>query len=331
MKKPSEECLDRYEVNIKGDTVFASNARLLQSIYRESHITKDMGTYTPKDSNGKHRKLGNLLPNAIAINKGANFLTSGIYDVVKNAINHKSCTHALISEPRIWTNLLSSQPMCFNLFGELVKDNSLATRVFRELFPNLIEDVTQVDFEYSPGRGDTKYLKDKTAFDAFVKFQDTNGKQGFIGIETKYCEHMRDKSSASGKPDEARDKYVSIARESGVFRLNSDTKSKLLDTSIHQLWRGHLLALRMLRVDKQTYAYGFYMFIYPQDNVQCSYRLSKYYETLISDDFMKNKIKSVTLEQIVDVLSNNSNSDWIQAFKHRYLGFNTVNLINSNV
>ena len=50
----------------------------------------------------------------------------------------------LIQEERLWGDLLSSQPMCFNLFGELAADLALATRTARAWWPGRVAQVTEV-------------------------------------------------------------------------------------------------------------------------------------------------------------------------------------------
>jgi hypothetical protein len=57
--------------------------------------------------------------------------------------------------PRLWENLLSSQGMTFNLFARASADRAYATRLFAELFPDLIAEVHSVAFEHSPGRNAT--------------------------------------------------------------------------------------------------------------------------------------------------------------------------------
>ena len=99
----------------------------------------------------------------------------------------------MIGEPRIWNNLLSSQPLCFNLFGELHYNLDLATKYFRILFPNRIETVKSVKFEYSAGRGNIDYTGDHSAFDVFVEYTNA-GKNGFIGIEVKYSESLTEET-----------------------------------------------------------------------------------------------------------------------------------------
>jgi hypothetical protein len=59
-----------------------------------------------------------------------NFLTPTILQQVRKRLAEPE-THQLIKQDRLWGDLLSSQPMCFNLFGELAGDMELATRAAR--------------------------------------------------------------------------------------------------------------------------------------------------------------------------------------------------------
>lgn len=54
-----------------------------------------------------------------------------------------------IDEDRLWTSLLSSQPLAFRLFADLGLDLACATRVFRRLWPERVAEVTGIRFEYS--------------------------------------------------------------------------------------------------------------------------------------------------------------------------------------
>lgn len=155
MKRPSVEELKKYKVLYEKDTDFASNARLLQSKWRTS---KGYPINEVKKSN-----YGNFLETEFAKREKANFLTSHIKDLIVNKISNIRAQGGLIGEPRIWNNLLSSQPLCFNLFGELSLDTTLATRYFRLLLPEEVSSVIKIDFEYSSKRN----KPDNSAFDVF--------------------------------------------------------------------------------------------------------------------------------------------------------------------
>lgn len=72
-----------------------------------------------------------------------------------------SGTH-VISAPRIFDNMPSSQPPAFNLFAELGADPSAATAVCRALWPDVLPTVDEIRFEWSPGRGDARYLGNRS-------------------------------------------------------------------------------------------------------------------------------------------------------------------------
>jgi len=64
----------------------------------------------------------------------ASFLTEDIGRLVKEEIVRPN--KKVIQEPRIWINLLSSQPLAFNLFGELRLEEGFLTAnmLFKKLW-----------------------------------------------------------------------------------------------------------------------------------------------------------------------------------------------------
>src|ERR1019366_6109374 len=71
---------------------------------------------------------------------------------------------------RLMHNMLSSQPMCFNLFGPLAVDRDRAGRLLAALFPGEIARVHEVKIEYAPSPA-SEYLADRTSFDAFIDYE----------------------------------------------------------------------------------------------------------------------------------------------------------------
>ena len=118
------------------------------------------------------RPLGSRLVMPWAEQTLANYLTDRVKQVVRHEVMDKSKSQGkLFSRPRIFNDLLSSQPLCFNLFGEMRHDLSLATAVFNDITSGRVRTVTSVEFEESPGRGDSRYTGDNSAFDVFVTFK----------------------------------------------------------------------------------------------------------------------------------------------------------------
>ena len=95
-------------------------------------------------------------------------------------------------EDRLICDLLSSMPMCFNLFGELACDLELADRAVHKWWPDVPGRVRDVRFEWSPGRGlPGEYLENRSAFDVVFELDLGGEKCGVLGVETKYHEHCK--------------------------------------------------------------------------------------------------------------------------------------------
>lgn len=297
--RPDKKERVRFYVDCRGDSAFAACCRLLQSKWRERKGY-------PKG------EYGNFLNGDFAINSKANFLTDNIKQLVADKIISVRKQGGVIREPRIWDNLLSSQPLCFNLFGEQYYDLELATAYFRALFPGKVDKVTAIDFEYSPGRGDYKYTGDKSAFDVFVEYT-TDNKKGFIGIEVKYSESLREESIKDAERH-FRERYVYWTENCGLFKPNSISRLKYPPLS--QIWRDHLLSI----ATKQDYDEGFFVFLYPTKNKQCQAGVDEYQEHLLSTNEEETGFYPRYLEDYIGVLHQITNSNWSQELIERYIG-----------
>src|SRR3954471_7048128 len=107
-----------------------------------------------------------------------------------------------VEPDRLKNNLLSSQPLCFNLFGPLGSDLGSASQAIAGLLgvPHDIR-VTAVKIEFAPPA--ESHLEDRTAFDAWIEYEGPNGR-GFIGIETKLTEPFSQASYSAEKPGYAK-------------------------------------------------------------------------------------------------------------------------------
>lgn len=303
--KPSKALRIKYKTDYYDRTAFASNARLLQSIWR-----------TEKGFEYKEGRYGNFLKPDFAKKSGANFLTKEIFELVKFKVANKHMK--VIQEPRIWNNLLSSQPLAFNLFGELKLNVEIATLVFKELYPDrLINKVIAIKFEYSPGRGNPKYTGDSSAFDVFVVYENNLSEKCFFGIEVKYAEDLND------APASHKELYVAIADKSGVFDLSQ--LSKLKDKPLQQIWRDHLLALSLF-VTNDDYAVGDFIYLYPSGNLNCKAGVDAYQSTLIKST--ETYFKQLTIEMLVKTIKNHCSDRWIFDFENRYLDFGKIDRIS---
>lgn len=301
--KSTKELKEKFYTNYSDSTEFASNARLLQSIWR-----------TEKGFEYDKEKLGNYLIEKNAINNGENFLTNKIFELVKKLVNNNSDKKKVIQEPRIWTNLLSSQPMAFNMFGELVENLDLCKKIFDELYPETeIKEILRIEFEYSPERKSEKYTNDNSAFDVFIEFMNISNEKCFFGIEVKYSENLND------KPSSHKYEYVVVADKSMIFKKES--LESLKEKPIQQIWRDHLLALSMFK-KSNDYKIGYFIYLYPSENKNCRIGVEKYKETF--NESVESYFKPLTLERLVGVVKKYCTDNWINEFENRYLNFDKI-------
>ncbi len=184
---------------------FQRKARILQSMWREER------GYEAAFFRGKQR--GNYLLMPWAKDTLNNYLSGTIKEVVRREVISSRNNGKLYGSPRIFNNLLSSQPLCFNLFAELQQDLNLATRVFQQLCPDRIAVVTAIEFEHSPSRGNLKYTGDSSAFRCLRRIPQWNWGEGF----------RRDRSEVPREPDEQ-----ALQHQTKVFR--SCGKDEMLQT-----------------------------------------------------------------------------------------------------
>ena len=309
---PPRELLEAHEVFVKDEKPFQARARLLQALWREARGF-------PIGAHGHHERLGSQLALPEAKTSLANFLTPTIGEVATTALRTKQ-RGAVMQPTRLFGNLLSSQPLCFNLFGELAADLELAARVLRRLGRSDVARVIAVRFEWSPGRGDARYTSDKSAFDVFVEYErahvpteshgSESGGRAFLGFEVKYHETL------GGKPGKHRARYDEVADAMRVFVPVRDALRK---NPLQQIWCDHLLAGSMLLADRQ-WTSGASVLLYPKDNPQCADAIARYRRHLVSAE----TFDAWTLETVVDALRSETDAAWVQAFHERYLDFTRV-------
>lgn len=147
---------------------------------------------------GAHRGPGSTVPTpngsrvdeAWARQSGCNFLSPAIRSAVETRLAHPQM-HQTLTESRLWSDLLSSMPLSFNLFGELDSDHDRLAAAVEKLWPDHPGEPDEQKFEWSPGRRDPLYLNNRSAFDAAIVLRLADGQRGVIGIETKYHEDIR--------------------------------------------------------------------------------------------------------------------------------------------
>jgi hypothetical protein len=297
----SIELLKEHHVLVPFDNKFQREARLRQALWRERHGYPI----------GEHRgwPLGSRLAMPFAKDSLANYLTDTIRDVVRaEVLDAKRADGKLYQEPRIFDDLLSSQPLCFNLFAELQRDLGLASAALQLLMSAPGVRVTGIEFEHSPGGGDPRFTGDRSAFDVFVVYSTPRLPRAFIGIEVKYVEDL------DGPVARHRPRYEEVADAMGAFL--PDDRSKLRQAPLEQLWRDHLLVGSLALDDDAGFDLGTFAIIYPSENAVVADAVERYRACLVDPG----SVKAWRLEDMVEAILAAGAGPWIGELRKRYLG-----------
>lgn len=282
---------------------FRRLARLRAALWREERGW-------PMGVNVDGTPLGSRLRLPDAMHEGWNFLTpTALATARAYAHGGESEPGAVLKVDRLFADLLSSQPLMFNLAAGLAADLDQATEFARRRWPD-VDRVTAVRFEHSPGRGDPRYLANGTAFDLVFFHTVPGGGRGFVAVEGKYHEDLRDPLPAVERP-----RYRAVARESGAFL---DPESPALWTrGTWQLWLDHLLACALWRTDGYERARS--VLLYPAAHAAPRDAADRYRSLLRTDAPVP--FEAETLDSWVDDLPDRPLA---AALHERYLDFGAV-------
>lgn len=298
-----EAILRQHRAFIPTDNRFRAAARLLQALWREDR-TLPIGVHPGRE--GKTRRLGSSIAVSAGMT-GANFIHPAIARLAKREMIYREAG-AAYDDNRLLTNLLSSQPLVFNLFGPLKLNLATATTVFDTLAPGFMSEITEVLFEHSPGRGDLRFSGDGTAFDVLIRGYGPAGQRRFIAIEVKYSE--------SGHEPLPRftGRYDGIAPGSGLFIDAADPA--LRANPVQQLFRQMCLAHTM--IETGLYDEGLHLFIAPTLNTPAQNVATSFVQHLIAPEKGKLPFMAVTLERFVEILADVGTAGHARALHRRY-------------
>jgi hypothetical protein len=218
--------------------------------------------------------VGSRLALDFAKARGANFLTPAALASARHRVANPE-PHQMLSQDRLWADLLSSMPLCFNLFGDLAAAPAQAARAVRGWWPSAPLGAVTVKFEHSPARRDASFLGNRSAFDVAFEIDQGNGAYAIVGVETKYHEHA--KAEAAPRP-EALARYVEVTERSGAFV--DGWRALLIGTDLQQIWLDHLLALSMLHHPSGRWTWGRFVLVYPSENPSFGRAAAEYLSVL---------------------------------------------------
>lgn len=220
----------------KDDDPFTRKMRIHQGWWRAFALGEDEGTINGPGSGTVCNRIND------GENSGKNFISikgphkkDGALDVVRKTVSSRTqYSPGIIDEKRLYNNLLSSQPLCFNFFGELKNDKVLAAKILRLFIPS-ITSVEEVYFEYVPsGAG----ISDNSAFDVAFELL-IEGSRTLFAMECKYT----DTFSETVYTKINKNKYLPIFEDSNRFKNKYEDYST---SEYDQLFRNELIASKII-------------------------------------------------------------------------------------
>jgi PD-(D/E)XK nuclease superfamily len=257
-------------------TEYRRRLRYHQSQWRDAH-GHPIGTqpFVPRPG-VKVRLVGSRLPLDYGRDTGAGFLTAGALSAARARTSiiepQQSFDHQ-----RLWADLLSSEALSFNLFGDLAADLDRADRAVHKWWPDAPGTVCDVRFAHSPGRLDPAYLNSLRAFDAAFVLDVGREKRAVIAVDTKY--HERNKVEQPKPKNAARN--MEVCDRSGAFA--SSARDLLGRTDLAVRWLEHLLLHSMLQHESGTWTWGRYVVVHPAGNTDVVDADARYREYLEDD------------------------------------------------
>ena len=276
------------------DDQFKAAARLHQSAYRVKILKVGFDQYGNRLTESAGRALLNY------------------YDGlgVREALRQRYPTYSKSRD----ADMLRSGHIPFYLSAPLIGRPDLAPRLLYRILGVELLPPYQIEPEWAPKPAD-KYLGDRTSFDTYIKGTDDHGQVVGVGIEVKYTEQgYRLGPSEALRVKNQESTYWTTTRKSGVF---TNSGWKLLATDdLRQIWRNHLLGLKMRAVGDLDRFIS--VTIFPSGNEHMSHALSRYQHLLTNEG--KSDLQSCTFERYIGFLDGDAViEEWKSFLQDRYL------------
>ena len=222
---------------IPSENGFKKRMRFHQGWWRAFILAENEGDYPTR----KGEVICNTISNGQISRK--NFLSGKIFEAVEQTIQERKLAQTgILEENRLFNNLLSSQPLCFNFFGELKIDTNFALLVLKKFWPNLTK-VKRVIFEFSPAGN---YTNDNSAFD--VAFEVMAGDvSGLVGLECKYTD-----SFSTTEYEKEAYRHIFNQSKGKVFLAEYD---EFKSARFNQLFRNQLIAESLMQNGHYNFVY----------------------------------------------------------------------------
>lgn len=289
------------------DDPFTARMRIHQSWYRTHVLRVECGVGPQRTDTERY---GSMLCTEDGA-RGLNFLTA---EIATYARARQAEFPSGIKAHRLSCNMLSSQPMCFNLFAPLALDRGIAPAMISALVDADVAGVEKVVIEYAP-RPKSDYLDDATSFDAYVEYSQADSSCALLGIETKLTEPFSRTRYPASKAS-----YARWIEQSNAPWLPSARKH--LDARSHnQLWRDHMLgfACAARTAANAGVRWSVALVRHPLDE-KCRTALETYRQCLRPDDkTLLDLPLDTVVERLRPVVRTTRWAEWLRDFERRYL------------
>ena len=271
-------------------TEFRVRTRYHQAQWREAN-GHPIGSQPYAASQGRQtRPVGSRIPLAYGTETGANFLTTGALEAARARTSVIEPNQSF-DQQRLWADLLSSEALAFNLFGDLAAEVGRADRAVHTWWPDAPGMVSEIRFAHSPGRLDPAWLNSLRAFDAAFVLDREDGTHGMVAVDTNYHERVK---SETPKPSNLW-RTVAVAERSGIFATGAiDAVKGRSDLAV--MWLEHLLLLSMLQHPSGAWTWGRYVVVHPAGNRDIVDACARYKELLVD----QSTFSSMTIEELLD-------------------------------
>lgn len=289
-------------MRISSDSARTARYRALQSWYRQERLGLPPG----RDRRG--RVVASMLPAEAVIDRpGLNFIIPEASHYAAARAGEVLAAGGTLDKDRLLRNMLSSMPLCFNIFGSL-RDHPKLALLLNEVFAVDVASVEGAECEWAPDK--TLHLNDRTAFDAFVIYRDPAGRRCFLAVETKYTEPFSQTEYDSQL-------YRQVTARSGFFRDGAG--EQLIGRSTNQLWRMAMLAASLLH--RRDFDIGSIAVLALADDRHARVAIERVRAQVIDGAF----VKSGSLDYLAETASrHDSLRSWASEFATRYLDLTPV-------
>ena len=304
----------------ESDNLFTAKARKLQSLWRVVNgLETGIGPNKKSNYKGIPTKYGNIITDG-EIN-GKNFYFPETFEYAKWRVQNR-LKDETIDAYRLFNNLLSSMPMAFNLFHPLMmlkaEKPALVDQMIREAFPGIssIYRVQEIGLEFIPTPIEN-YTYDKSAMDAFIRYQDREGNNYLIAIEMKYTDSLGTNAASNQKHQ------LDVLCELELFTPEAISSIKESKIKISQIFRNFILAEKYGKVHGLKGVYSVVMA--PADHPTTQKEI-KSLQARLNEEALK-RVFVLSLEEFstaIRVHCPGKYLKWIDWFHDRYLNFEKV-------